>query len=607
VEKQNMNLLEEELVPYVEQEYDREQLEEIKKALAAKLNIAPYLKSEFHASSIREIAYGLKDGLDVSEYADSAYTWRKMREIRLGMLHGVDVSQYKNPYYSCWQMQEIRLGLEQGLDVGKYKSLMYTANRMKKMRLEMEAQPQNMTDTGVWNQIVFDFGKVYISKDEMCACMEVTDQNLLPDAETVITILKKVGIVCGIDKMRVAEIVSNNEAVGRQIPVAVGKSPQNGTDGCYVWNFKSRMDMMPGMSEDGTADFENIEWFTLVKEGQLLATYSPATPGTDGFSVKGQRLAAKQGKELPRLSGDGFKVSDDGCTYIAEMDGHVRRRRFHMQVERLLVIEEPEVTDRTINFDGSIHILGNVENQYHIFATGDIVVDGSVHSSSMESRRNILVRHGINAVAGESVIRAGGNILGGYFESAEIFAGKNIFLTSSLNSNLTANGEIVTFGDKGGIVGGRAYAEKGFCISNAGNSMGKQTRFQLGITKEIKKQYGNCEKKLSEIQKEMEKLETAVNEICAQYTETDHNTKNLLSRIADTIDTISKEKEELVLFREELQRRITRAMRSQLIIDGTLYSNVSIYFDNEKFFPQQTSHAAIKYNNSTFHVEKMDA
>jgi hypothetical protein len=48
-------------------------------------------------------------------------------------------------------------------------------------------------------------------------------------------------------------------------------------------------------------------------------------------------------------------------------------------------------------------------------------------------------------------------------------------------------------------------------------------------------------------------------------------------------------------------------MGAQVIVDGTLYPNVLISFDNEHFTPQQTSHAAIKYNNNAFHVDKIIA
>jgi uncharacterized protein (DUF342 family) len=595
------------IISYVENGYDREQLRQIRHALAAHLDIDPYLKPEYYGSSIREIVYGLRYGVDVDEYADAAFTWRKMREIRIGLQNRVDVSKYKNPYYSYWQMREIRLGLEEGLDVDSYKSLMNTAKVMHKKRLELEKQSQNVAVTGEWKRVSFEFGKFYISGDEMQVSMEVTDFNWKPDESDVRMILKENGFEYGVDDAGVAEVVSHAEHVGKQILVAAGKKPENGSDGYYEWHFENCPEMIPPLLEDGTADFKDLKWFAQVKKGQTLATYHAATAGNDGVTVKGRRIAAKKGKELARLSGQGFSVLENGNIYVAAIDGHVRHRRFHLDVEPLLVIDELDVENREITFDGSIYIRGNVENNYCITATGDIVVDGSVHSSILNCKRNVLVRHGMNAVSGDAVIRAEGNILGGYFESAEIFAGKNIYLSSCLNSDLTAKGEIVTFGRKGGIIGGSSYAEKGFCISNAGNDMEKQTCLQLGITREMKEKYAKFEEELREVREDIQKLELAHEEMCVRYPAVLRNAMKIFIRMEDTIHVKKEELEEIISRQKVLHGRITRAMGAQIIVDGTLYPNVLISFDNEHFTPQQISHAAIKYNNHAFHVEEIIA
>jgi uncharacterized protein (DUF342 family) len=420
-------------------------------------------------------------------------------------------------------------------------------------------------------------------------------------------ILKENGFEYGIDDAGVAQVVSNADNVGKQILVATGKEPENGSDGYYEWNFDTCPEMVPSLLEDGTADFEGLKWFAPVRKGQTLAIYHAATAGNDGVTVKGRRIAAKKGKELTRLSGKGFLALENGNVYVAEIDGHVRRKRFHLDVERLLVIEELDVVNREITFDGSIYIRGNVENNYSISATGDIVVDGSVHSSILKCKRNVLVRHGMNAVSGEAVIRAEGNILGGYFESADIFAGKNIFLSSCLNSNLTAKGEIVTFGSKGGIIGGSSYAEKGFCISNVGNEMEKPTCLQLGITKEMKEKYAKYEEELRDVREDINKLELAYDEMRSRYPAVQRNAMKIFIRLEDTIHVKKMEQEEIISQQKALQGRITRAMGAQVIVEGTLYPNVLISFNNEHFTPQQTSHAAIKYSNNVFYVEKIIA
>ena len=63
-------------------QFDRNQIIEIRWGLEDNLNVSIYAKSEFDYLQMYEIKEGLKDNLDVSIYAKPEYDWREMKQIR---------------------------------------------------------------------------------------------------------------------------------------------------------------------------------------------------------------------------------------------------------------------------------------------------------------------------------------------------------------------------------------------------------------------------------------------------------------------------------------------------------------------------------------------
>jgi uncharacterized protein (DUF342 family) len=528
-----------------------------------------------------------------------------MREIRLGLEHDVDVQSYMNPQYSYRQMQEIRLGLEAGLDVSLYKSLMLTAQAMHKKRLEMEHPVSEIEDDDQYDILEHDCYRLYIGRDGMNVFLKITDADWRTTIGSLRHILKSNGIVYGIDDVELAKIESHVDVENKLIRIAAGKAPENGTDGYYIWDVEKNLNTMPRETVDGNGDFQSVTWFERVVEGQTLATYYPATAGQDGMTVKGENIPAHDGIEQPGLEGTGFRVLKDGRTYVANIDGRVNIKGMRVEVEELLVLDGLEAEGAEIDFKGSIHIRGNIENSHSISASGDIIVDGYVKDGSLRSGGNILVRRGMNSVAGGGRMQAAGNILGGYFESVELEAGKNIYLTSSLNSNLKAGGGIITFGSRGGIVGGSAYAERGFCISGAGNEMGKPTRLIIGYNDQMLKQYDELRQQQADTEKEMKKLETLYKEMCHQFTDTQLREMETFQKLQNTFHITVEESKRLAEQKKNLTLRMERALNAQVIVDGILYSSVSVSVNGTQFYPGQAEHIAIRQKNRELSMERV--
>lgn len=74
-------------------------------------------------------------------------------------------------------------------------------------------------------------------------------------------------------------------------------------DGFFTYFFKTELPKVPKIKTDGSVDYQNIDFFEIVKEGQKLAEYTPSTTGYYGYTVTGKMTAPKRGKNLPQLVG----------------------------------------------------------------------------------------------------------------------------------------------------------------------------------------------------------------------------------------------------------------------------------------------------------------
>ena len=79
------------------------------------LSIENLMKTEkfnqFDKNQIEQIKLGLNNYVDISIYAKKEFDWQKMYVIRKGLEKGIDVSVYVKPEFNAGQMDQIRLGL----------------------------------------------------------------------------------------------------------------------------------------------------------------------------------------------------------------------------------------------------------------------------------------------------------------------------------------------------------------------------------------------------------------------------------------------------------------------------------------------------------------
>lgn len=579
------------IIEYIKEGYETEQLEEIRKALKKGLNIKPYLTTELRGVSIHEICEGLESGLDVAPYAKIDYCWQQMREIRLGLENRVDTDIYINPFYSWQQMREIRLGLEDSLNVDSYSSLMYTAEDMKRKRLALLKAESKEREVADLEEESFDHFHIYISKDEMEAYLEIPADGKKVSREKIRKALADSSIKTGIDETAV-EKLTEGEGVGKPVLIAKGRQPQTGEDGWYEYFFKSNEERIPEFLPDGSLNYQSLVWFEIVQQGQKIACYHPAEEGIAGKTVTGKVISAKKGKEKSMLTGQGFMVMPDKKTYLSTMVGKVELKDNRLEVTHLLILDEMTIAAGTVDFDGSIYVKGNMAGGTVIKATEDVVIEGSVGAVTIECGGNVFLRQGISGAGG--LIKAGKSVISKFFEGVEVYAGEDIRANHSLNSVIYAEKQIVISGAGGILSGGRAYAEKGLEAFHVGNQLGIVTIIKTGSNEKLLGEQREIENTIKGVNRELRILGSAYLEMQRKYIPEERNAMEIYLKIENAIYSKEKQLEKLFDLRLKMEERLKNLEDAQVTVKGWIYEGVTMEINGQSIQPANLTGVIIK-------------
>jgi len=593
------------IIKYMKEGYEAEQLKEIRLGLEKKLNIVPFLKKEFRGVAIAEICKGLEKGLDVSSYARLEFNWQQMREIRWGLESRIDVSAYADAFYNWQQMREIRLGLEKGIDVSEYSSLMYTASEMEKRRLAL--QDHVKTESNVFDQKSQETKEekelsivVTISEDEQEAYLTITEERSSYNKQELIKALNQCGVRYGILE-DVVEDLFQGVKLRSPFVIARGVQPVRGQDGWYEFFFKSEEEKAPKLLEDGSVDYKNTEWFEVVEKGQKVAYYHAATRGKNGISVLGRSIPAEMGKEKSMLSGKGFTLLADQRTYLAAEKGVITQKGDYLEISRLLVLEDVTLASGKVDFDGFLHIKGNVTNGTRIRASEDIVIDGFVESANIESGGTIVLRQGVNAFF-NGVIRAENDVNGKFFEAVRVYSNGNIQTNYCMNSELYADGKIIITGKSGTFVGGKACAVEGFQAYNVGNNIGLPTYLYLGVNEKLSGKYNGIREELNKVNRELTLLRNAYSDFRSKYTAEIRNTMPMYLKIESAIFIKEKQLDKLAFMRFKLEEKMRGMESVKAVIQGQLYEGVHVDINGMRWSAWGLRNVTIRKGNTKIAV-----
>lgn len=554
-------------------------LKELRKAIAAKVDIRVYIKEGYEEEQLRQIRIALERGIDIGAHVKIYYRGPSIREIALGLEKGLDVSVYEDEHLNWQQMREIRVGMEE----------------KRKKLLEERKHPEKTENAEIYK----DFS-LLVSADKMEAFILVAEKGTRIRKDRLLQSLEEKGVKTGIDYATL-ERLEKQGTDSNMVILATGRRPQTGADGWYEFFFDINMKKEPKLLEDGSVDYQNIKWFELVRKGDVVAKYHEPEPGSPGLNILGDEVPAKKGRELRQLTCKGVTLEPDKKTYIASMDGKIEYKEGGLEVTNILVQDSVTQATGNVEFNGSVYVRGEVGDGAIIRAEKDILVDGFVEGAVLEAGGDIILRKGNNG-DGRGRLKANGSIMGRFFERANVKAGKHINANYCLNSELWADGRIEIAGKNGSPTGGSAYAAQGINAFNIGNAAGIRTGISVGGEDPFLAEMNSLEEKFRSAQRELYLLKNAYADFRRKYAPEVRNSNPIYLKIEDSIYAKELEIDKLYKRQEELQKERDKAAQVKIVIRGSLYPGVLVNINGSQWNSQPIKNVTLKKKDGVISV-----
>lgn len=289
------------------------------------------------------------------------------------------------------------------------------------------------------------------------------------------------------------------------ILVAKGTPPVQGKDASITYNFDANPTRKPKQLEDGSVDFHELNIFTKVQKGDLLATLTPAVQGTPGSDVFGNPILPAKVKNLALKHSRNITLSEDRLHMYSEVSGDVKLEGDTVFVsDTYYVPADVDASTGDITYDGNVVVTGNVRTGFTIRAKGSVQVNGVVEAAKIYSGDSIVLKRGMQGMS-KGYLEAENDIVAKFVESGTLAAKNNITVGSLLHCKVKAGNDIVVSGRKAFIIGGEVEAGHMIDTRSVGNLMETVTVLRAGVSKEQTEKIQKLTEQNNEIQENISK------------------------------------------------------------------------------------------------------
>jgi uncharacterized protein len=439
--------------------------------------------------------------------------------------------------------------------------------------------------------------KVRVSQDRLAAELIVDSGNKETafSVDELMHILDREKIVFGVKMDVLAKISENPHSLETQITIAVGEPKLDGADS-YLRNELQQN----SLHDHKVFNFRSVIQIPSVKKGQLLASVVPPMDGTPGTDVTGRIIPAKPGRPLRVKPGN--NVMFESGKFYATCDGQVSITNKAISVNPVFEVKgDLDLRTGNIDFVGNIAIRGNVPSGYELKAGGDIVVDGLVEAANLQAEGNIIIKGGV-AGAMKGSITAGGSVLANYLNQANVKAGQDIVVRSSiLHSKLAAGGNLDC--RTGTVIGGTLSAGRDITVKELGNELFTKTelavgwdplleRTELETLQSIETAKANI-KKLTEIEVKLAEMGNRAGALTVEQ-------QQMIAKQRNTRRNVEASLSELMSELEFLQIEKQDRLHSSLYVLEKVFPNTKVFFGKYAMLTNQL------YKKVSFHLENSE-
>jgi len=435
-----------------------------------------------------------------------------------------------------------------------------------------------------------------------------TEENVYTRDEIDHFLIEK-GVTTGILEENINKILTE-KIFDREMVIAQGKDATDGKDGWYEYKFNREFSRKPEVLPDGSVNYWNMSVLATVMAGQAIAIYHPAIQGVDGFNVKGVVRQGKRAKELGPLKGKGFVRSEDGLTYLSQIDGRIEVLGDKVTISPIYeIFGDADLKVGNIDFRGDVIVHGSVKVGLSIRAGGTLTIDGIVESAvNLFAGKDILLKSGMMGDS-RATVTTKGNLFCKFIEYSQVTVGGFIEAEALLSCDVECGDKIVVKGSKGRILGGRVRAVRGIDTNSVGNAREVFTLVAAGIETDIYRRLKLLEQKQLMTEKKIKTIEEAIIEyekklatVQANPRENNTTKMNLLRGKIQESATLAKDKLEI----EDLTQLVMKSKESRITVFQKIFPGVTVMIDDQAvvvkelqenvYFEKYLEHIAMKRN-----------
>ncbi|MBN2509610.1 MAG: FapA family protein [Spirochaetales bacterium] len=397
-----------------------------------------------------------------------------------------------------------------------------------------------------------------------------------PSADLIKNFLKNNNVVHGI-KEDIVSALETRPLYNESVLIAEGTQPKDGADAKIIYNFERDTSQIQLKEKNGRVDFREQNIVQNVVEGQALAKKIPAAKGENGRTVTGKLLPAKNGKDVQLAIGKNVKLSSDGLTAVATINGQVIIHADKINVEPIYVVNGDVnlKSGGNVIFLGTVFVKGGVEDGFKVKAAGNIEIMGNVGKCELDAEGDIIIHQGINGRGG-GVVRSGKSVWAKFIENARVGAGEFVVVSDGIiNSTVDADKKIICQGKRATIVGGQLRASEEIHAKNIGSIAGAETLVEVGFDPKSVERIRALEGKIAEIDKQLEEIELNIHTL--------ENVKKMKKKLPDEkeafLDELVVKKGDLDSEKESVQAEIKEVQEylSSLKVNGKISASGKVF------------------------------
>ncbi len=421
------------------------------------------------------------------------------------------------------------------------------------------------------------------------------------EVDSVMNFLKNNNVIHGIDEEALRKL-EMFPVYNKPVLIAEGTKPVNGRDAHIIYNFDISRSEIKLKERDGRVDFKEQNLIKNVVEGQALARKIPLEEGKSGRTVTGKLLPAKDGKDIIFETGKNVKLSDDGKTAMAEINGQVMLLAGKLTVEPIYVVpgDVNLKTGGNVTFLGTVLVKGSVSDGFKVKAAGNIEVLGNVGKAELDAEGDIIVHQGISGKNG-GFVRAGKGVWVKFLENAIVDAGEIVVATDGIiNCRVEANKKIICQGKRATIVGGVLRAAEEIRAKSLGSVAGSDTVLEVGYDPKSKKRLVELNEKIDAFTKELDEIELNINtikNIIRVKKKISAEKKEYMNQLLDKKAAIEKEKEGIAEEIEEVESYLSSlSVKGHISSSFKVFSGVKIHI-KDAFLEVKNEFGAVTFIN----------